>query len=158
MFKIIQQSHIIRKMTEKKKLHNESTSANLTRVWLHWALLLKQHTPQVKQIKYHVPWTVEVKGSVGLPLLPWATSLQTAKPDTGSGLPDWLSQCADLHCDLSWLSFIFRSQRLAIHVPPQACVANAPRDYWCTIIAPIKPIHLERVNQLHSFCPQSRKT
>lgn len=59
---------------------------------------------------------------------------QDLTQDPDSGLPDWLLQCADLHCDLKRLSFIFRSWRSAsnkgqntVQVPPQVCVTNAHR-------------------------------
>lgn len=61
-----------------------------------------------------------------------AIKQQNLTRDPVSGLRDWLPQCADLHCDLHRLSFIFRSCRPASNkvqnsaqVPPWVCVTNA---------------------------------
>lgn len=102
---------------------------------------------------------------------------QTTKPDTGSGLRlSSLPQREDLHCNLKRVRCIYRqapwrsasnrththkhnagdysrtntSMRVATHVHTQ-------RQVYCIlfiILSTIKRLHLERMNQLHSFFPQ----
>ena len=109
--------------------------------------------------KYYVPSTDEVPGNVGRPpLLPWATSYQTAKPDTGSGLlPAFLTGCREVRiCIVTWRGSALFLDRHPDNQPLIACKTryrcvlhkhtysnagtNAHRhtERWFTILTPIK--------------------
>lgn len=107
--------------------------------------------------KYHVPSTVEVPGNMSL-LLPLATSYQRAKLDTGSGLSDWLTQCADLHCEAElYLSDGYPLKKCKHNTDATSTMCYKCTERWFTISPSIKTLHLERMNRLHSCFPQSGK-
>lgn len=104
-----------------------------------------------------------------------ALKQQNWTQDPDSGLPEWLPQCADLHCNVRSLSFIFRyaSWQSALNKTQTQCrslvthaylykhiyIQYAPTNTHMMVIyhplTPIKALHLERMNHLHSFFPQS---
>lgn len=124
---------------------------------------LWQRNPQDRQI----PTGAIQNGGSGVnaapPLLAGGSGCETAKPDTGSALGGWLTQCQDLHCDRTRPSFIFRSQppapdkgRNLAQVPPQACVTNMVRggDLGSSRSPKASSTCRRWWNQLHSFSLQ----
>lgn len=109
---------------------HESESVNLTRVCrLHTFVTMA--TQPSGQANTAVPFKTEDLSKADLPPLAGGGKCETAKPDTGSALRDWLTQCEDLHCDRTRQSFIFRSRPPAsdkvqnmVQVSPQVCVTN----------------------------------
>lgn len=89
---------------------------------------------------------------------------QKLTQDPDSDFPEWLAPCADLHCNLKRLSFIFTeaSHQPLIKYKHNTAVLTDTHTYthtekWFTIHAAIKALHLERMNQLHSFFPLSKE-
>lgn len=106
---------------------------NLTRAWPLTRLCHYDNATH-RTGKYHMPFTFEVPRNVDLPRCHEKPAIkqQNLTQDPVSSLRDRLPQCADLHCDLHRLSFIFRSWRPASNkeqnsaqVPPWVCVTNA---------------------------------
>lgn len=86
------------------------------------------------------PFKTEDLSNADPPLRAAETGCETAKPDTGSALGGWRTQCQHLHCDRTRRSFIFRSRPPAPdkaqnspQVPPQVCVTNM---VWGVIYCP----------------------
>lgn len=111
-------------------MYDESESVNLTRVCRAHTFVTMATQPS-GQANTTAPFKTEDLSNADPPPLAGGGGCETEKPDTGSTLRDWLTQCEDLHCDQTRQSFIFRSRPPAadkvqnmMQVSPQVCVTN----------------------------------
>lgn len=89
-------------------MRDESESVNLTRV-CHQHTSVTMATQPAGQANNATPFKMEDLSKADLPLLAGGSGWERAKPETGSALHDWLTQCEDLHCDQARVTSIFRT-------------------------------------------------